>query len=245
MAKTSGLGDNCYVGGYDLSGDIGSLGKISGSVATIDVTGINKSAYERIGGLRDGGIDFDAYWNTSAAQAHAVLSALPTTDVHLMYCRGTTLGNPAAAMIAKQVDYAPTRTSAGELTAKVSAVSNAYGLEWGELLTGGLRTDTAATNGSSIDGTASTSFGWQAYLQSTALTGTSCTVTIQDSADNAAWSNVTGGAFTAFTGPGAQRLASATNATLRRYVRAITTGTFSSATFACVIVRNQAAQVVF
>ena len=48
MAKTSGLGDNCYVGGYDLSGDIGSLGKISGSVATIDVTGINKSAFERI-----------------------------------------------------------------------------------------------------------------------------------------------------------------------------------------------------
>jgi hypothetical protein len=238
VAKTSGLTDNLLVGGYDLSGDVGSLEKIAGGIATIDVTGINKSAYERLGGQRDGGIDFTAFWNVSAAQAHAVLSTLPTADVYLQYLRGTTLGNPAACLIAKQIDYAPTRASSGELTAKISAASNAYGIEWGEQLTAGLRTDTAATNGTGIDGTASSSFSWQAYLQSTALTGTSCTVTIQDSADNAAWANVTSGAFTAFTGPGAQRLAGAGGAILRRYVRAITTGTFTVATFSCVIVRN-------
>lgn len=243
MAKTTGLGDNLYVGGYDLSGDVGSLENITGSQATIDVTGISKSAHERIGGQRTGTIDFTAYWNTAAAQAHAVLSILPTADVYLMYARGTTVGNPAACLVAKQIDYAPTRTTSGELTAKVSAVSNGYGIEWGELLTAGLRTDTAATNGATLDQTAATSFGWQAYLQSTAMTGTSCTVTIQDSADGASWANLSGAAFTAFTGPGAQRLAGASGSTVRRYVRAITTGTFTVATFACVLVRNGSATV--
>ena len=32
MAKQSGLGDNFYIGGYNLSGDVGSLGSISGAM---------------------------------------------------------------------------------------------------------------------------------------------------------------------------------------------------------------------
>jgi hypothetical protein len=237
MTKASGLGDNLYLGGYNLSGDVGSLEKVSGGVAILDVTGINKAAMERIGGLRDGGIDFTAFFNPSAGQEHARLSTLPTTDVSLMYCRGTTLGNPAACLVAKQVNYDITRAADGMLTCKVSAVANAFGLEWAELLTAGVRTDTAATNGASIDGAAATSFGWQAYLQAFTLTGTSCTVTIQDSADNAAFANVTDGAFTAFTVAGAQRIASSSStATLRRYVRVVT-----SASFAVTIVRNSVA----
>jgi hypothetical protein len=35
MAKQSGLGDNLYVAGYDLSGDIGSLETISGRLALL------------------------------------------------------------------------------------------------------------------------------------------------------------------------------------------------------------------
>ena len=30
MAKSSGLGDNFYIGGYDLSGDVASLGQVQG-----------------------------------------------------------------------------------------------------------------------------------------------------------------------------------------------------------------------
>lgn len=41
MAKVSGLGDQFWVAGNDLSGDTNSLSKISGSQATIDVTAIN------------------------------------------------------------------------------------------------------------------------------------------------------------------------------------------------------------
>lgn len=248
MAKVSGIGDNCYVGGYDLSGDIGALSKISGSIAVLDVTPINSSGVQRIGGIRNGDFGYSAFFNPTAGQEHTVLSALPTADQQIMYCRGTTLGNPSACMIGKQIGYNPTRAANGALTFAVEAQSNGYGLEWGRLLTAGLRTDTAATNGTGIDGTASTAFGAQAYLQVTAFTGTDATVKIQDSADNSSFTDVSGFAFTATTAAHTtQRIATSNTATIRRYLRAVTTtsGGFTSVTFSVMVCRNQIAGQAF
>src|SRR5262249_53522441 len=114
MAKTSGLGDNAYIDGTDLSGDTASLGSIHGGPAAIDVTGINKSAYERLGGLRDGGISWVSYFSPTGAPPK--LSALPTADVVVSYFRGTAVGNPAASVNAKQVNYDPTRGQDGSYT---------------------------------------------------------------------------------------------------------------------------------
>lgn len=165
-----------------------------------------------------------------------------------MYTRGTALGNPAACMTCKQIDYNPTRAANGMLTISVSAQSNGYGLEWGRLLTAGLRTDTAATNGTSVDGTTSTAFGAQAYLQVTAFTGTDVTVTVQDSADSATFANVTGLSFTATTAAHTfQRIATTNAVTIRRYLRVATTTSagFTSATFAVVVIRNPIANQQF
>lgn len=248
MAKSSGIGDNCYVGGYDLSGDIGALSKISGSVALLDVTAINASAMQRIGGIRNAEISYSAFFNPTLGQEHTVLSALPTTDQQIMYCRGTTLGNPSACMVGKQIGYNPTRAANGALTFAVDAQSNGNGLEWGRLLTAGLRTDTAATNGTGIDGTAQTAFGAQAYLQVTAFTGTDVTVKIQDSADNTTFADVSGFAFAATTAAHTtQRIATSNTATIRRYLRAVTTtsGGFTSVTFSVMVCRNPIANQVF
>lgn len=241
MAKTHGLGDNLYVEGYNLSGDIGSLSRIGGGQAPIEVTGIDKSAYERLTGKRDGAIEFMAFFNPAASQAHPRLSTLPTTDVMLTYARGTTLGNPAACMIGKQVNYDGTRGEDGSFTLNVSAVANGYGLDWGQQLTAGQKTDTTATNGTGVDFLAATSFGWEAYLQVFSFTGTSVTVTLEDSANNSAFASFTGSAFTAATGITTQRLqSSSATATVRQYVRAVTSGTFSNAVFSVVFVKNQA-----
>lgn len=245
MTKQNGLGDNCYVGGYDLSGDIGALNSIRGGNSPLTVTGIDKSAVERIGGKRDGGIDFMAFFNDASLRAHPVLSALPRTDTILTYCRGTTLGNPAAAMVAKQVNYDGSRGDDGSLTFTTQAQANAYGLEWGIQVTAGKRTDTTATNGTSVDTAASLSFGGQAYLQVFAVTGTSVTCTIEDSANDADFAAVAGLAFTAATGITTQRLAISNTSTIRRYVRVATTGTFSNAVFSVVLVKNSVAGVVF
>lgn len=246
MAKTSGLGDNLYVAGYNLSGDINAIDKISGGPAALDMTGIDKSAIERVGGLRDGGIDATAFFNPSTGQAHERFSALPTADTIITYCRGTTLGNGAASCVAKQIGYDGKRGNDGSLTFSVSAQANGYGVEWGEQLTAGIRNDTTATNGSSLDYGATigtTAFGLQMYVHLFAFTGTSVTIKIQSSTDDGggdAFADITGATTGALTTVGATRVATATNASVERYLRVVTTGTFSVANFSCQVVRNLA-----
>ncbi|MGW3428882.1 hypothetical protein ACWDHW_13140 [Streptomyces melanosporofaciens] len=253
--KQGGLGDNLYVAGYDLSGDIGSVGNVGGGPAALDVTGIDKSAMERIGGLRDGRLQYTAFFNKATDRAHLRLSTLPTADVIASYFRGTTLGGASASLVAKQLNYDGTRGDSGEFTFGIDAQANGYGIEWGKSLTAGKRTDTTGTNGSSVDfGTGSPPlfdgsalFGLQAYLHVFAVTGTNVTVKLQESSDNGgadAWADVTGGAFTAATGVTSQRIATSASQTVERYLRVVTTGTFTSATFAVTVVRNDT-QVVF
>lgn len=247
MTKQGGMGDLFLVDGYDMSGDVGSLSRIGGGPAASEVTGINSSGIERIGLLRDGAMEFNTWFNDAIVApvgAFTVLKTLPTTDRQGTYCRGQTLGKPAASAISKQIDYAGTRAQDASFTFACSLQANGYGIEWGEQLTAGKRTDTVATNGTGIDyGATSTLFGWAAYLHVTSFTGTSVTVTVQDSADNATFATITGGAFTANTAVGQERIqSSSTTATVRRYVRVITTGTFSSATFVVNFVRYLTAQ---
>jgi hypothetical protein len=214
-------------------------------MSVLDVTGIDKSAYERVGGVRSGSMGFTSLFNPAAAAAHPTLSALPTTDVAVTYARGTALGNAAACLIGKQIDYNPTRANDGGLTFEVSAESNGFGLEWGEQHTAGKRTDTVATNGTGVDGVAASAFGLQAYLQVFSFTGTSCTIKLQESSDNGAgdaFADVVGGGFTAVTtAPGTQRIATSAALAVERYLRIVTTGTFSNCVFSVVVVRNRVA----
>ena len=73
MPKGSGLGDNFYFGGYDLSGDVASVDKISGGPALLDVTAVKQSAHSRIGGQRNASWSFTSYFeNTSGVAAPGV-----------------------------------------------------------------------------------------------------------------------------------------------------------------------------
>jgi hypothetical protein len=247
MAKQGGMGDNFYVDGYNVSGDVGSLARIGGGRAPSEVTGISKSAPERILLQADGAMDYSTWFNDANSAplgAFQVLKALPTTDRIASYFRGTAVGSPAASLVSKQVNYDLTRPQDGTLTFTANHQANGFGLEWGEQLTAGPLTQTGAGNGSSIDlGAVSTLFGWAAYLHVFAFTGTSITVSVQDSADNSSFTTLTGGSFTAATALGAERLVSSSiTATVRRYVRISTAGTFSSATFAVNFVRYLSAQ---
>lgn len=317
MSKQGGLGARLLVGGYDLSGDIQALDQVGGGPALGDVTDITQSGHARLGLLRDGHLSFTSFFD--AANAHPVLSALPAGDELMMFFVPPLAQSAApvvACLNAKQINYDPTRGSDGMLTNKTEGDGNGYGLEWCAPLTAGLRTDTAATNGATLDcgnsfatpsvpasatpatntsplpatvvitgGTVSsvsvngvtagsgdgtyavpaggtiaitysaaptwtwtlaTAFGAQAYLSVTAFTGTSVTVAVQDSADGTTFAAVTGLTFTAVTAaPATQRLATANTATLRRYVRVATTGTFTAATFAVAINRNPVAGASF
>lgn len=247
MAKQGGMGDTAYVDGYDLGGDITAIGRIGGTVAPGEVTGIKRSAPERIGLLRDGAIEFTSAFNddnvSATLGAHQVLKTLPTIDRLVTYFRGMAVGSPAASLVSKQINYDATRGADGSLFFTVSAQGNGFGLEWGEQLTAGAKTDTTGSNGTGIDfGAVSTLFGWTAYVHLLAFTGTSVTFTVQDSADNVSYLALSGGAFGAMNAIGAARLSGASNATVRRYVRINTSGTFSNAVFAVNFVRYLTAQ---
>lgn len=243
--KTSGLGDNFYVDGNNISGDVGSIENISSPLKLLDVTGIDKLAYERIIGLRDGDMKWTTFFNAATGKVLSVLKTLPRTNRIATYCRGTTLGNPSASMVALQLNYDGKRGNGGDYTFSCEAQGNGYGIDWGNQLTAGMRTDTAATNGTAVDFGAATSFGFQAWLQFNALAGTDVTVKLQDSADNSTFADISSGAFTQITTttPQAQRLAVGGTATVRRYVRAttVTSGGFTSATFSVHITKNTAA----
>lgn len=240
--KSSGLGDQFLVDEFSMGGDVSVINNISCPMTVQEVPGITVYAQERIGLLHDGMIDFGAYFNPSVAAgaegAHTILKDRPTTDRIVSWFHGSTIGNPAASLVSKQINYDGTRENSGAFTFACQAQGNGYGLDHGVMLTDFMRTDTAATNGDSLDQTASTSHGWTAYLHVKAVTGTSVTVKIQDSADDSAWTDLSGGAFTAATGGTKQRIAAASiTATVRRYVRVVTTGTFSDAEFAVNFVR--------
>lgn len=236
MAKESGLGAQLYMDQYDLSNDTNELGRISKALNPIDMTGIDKLAYERKAGQLTGGIDIVTFFNPS--NAHAAYSPLPRTDRQLSYFHRATLGAPVASMIGKQAGYAPTRDNAGRLTAAVTAESNAQWVDWGYALTAGKRTDTTATNGTGVDFSiqgAPASFGLQAYLHVFAFTGTSVTVKLQGSSDNGvgdAFADITGGGFTLVTAVGKERIATSRTQAIERYMRVVTTGTFSNLVFA-------------
>lgn len=237
MAKESGLGAAFCVGGWELSGDTGSLERISKSMALIPQTGIDKKAFERKPGLLDGGIDFTSFFNPE--NAHVPLSELPRADVVASYFhRGDDLGTPAGSIVAKQVSYDATRAADGQLTLKTATQANAFWVDWGLSLTAGLRTDSAATDGTGVDFQnwgGGSAFGLQAYVHLMAFTGTSVTIKLQQSSDNGvgdAWADVVGGSFGALSAAHqGLRIATARTQAVERYLRVVTTGTFSNAVF--------------
>lgn len=244
MTKQSGIGGLFFVNGYDLSGDVGVINAIHDTQNLLDVTGLNKGAPERIGGLGDGNIDFTSFFNDGAGASHTILKVMGGGDKRVTYAVNSTLGRGGWSLTGKQADYSGTRGADGSLAFQSSfQSSDGEGLRGGVMLTAGKRTDTTATNGSSVNGQAASNFGADLFLHVFSFSGTDVTVTIQDSANNSAWSNLTGAVFTAITaGPTSERIALANDAVVRKYLRAITTttGGFSSLVFAVMACRRYA-----
>jgi len=71
-------------------------------------------------------------------------------------------------------------------------------------------------------------FGLAAYLHAFSLGSGSASVKLQDSGDRIAWDDVPAAAFAAVTAAGSERVQTATNENVRRYVRVLVTGTFTN-----------------
>ena len=252
MAKSSGLGMRLYLQGLDISGDVGAINSIHASMAPLEVTGIDKSAVERIIGRHDGEITFNVWFNDAAAANRAasagssffVLSALPTTNVLALVLKGTTRGDTVWAITAKQVNYDWSRNADGSLQGTVQLLGAAgFPLENGKLLVA-KTTHASATDETGINHGSQSTVGAVGFLQHfTALTGT-VEYDIEDSSDSTngvdgIWANLL--PFVDVATPyaaTAQRVA--VNGTVEKWTRASTNGTFTGAQFAMALRRRGA-----
>ena len=234
MAKEAGFGQQLYVAGFDVSGDTGS---VEGNIARnlLDGTAINVSAMERILGLASASISWSSFFNDAAGGTHVGLSALPTSDVDLMYATGTVAGDPAAMLRAKQVGYDGSRSADGGFLFSLVAQSSAgKSLEWGEMVSPGKVSHSSATNGAIWDSGAASPTGCMAQLQAFSCDSGTPTYILQDdtaSDMSTAATYISFGAIAAGSHPTTVR-AEESDA-CNRYRRIITTGTLSNAVHAC------------
>lgn len=244
--KTHGMGDQLWVGGYDLGASTNSLNRISGGNAPLQMTDITQLAIERKGGKRDGGMTVSSFFNVDTGAGHDVYSPLPRTDVIATYAHTTVIGGPSANVVGKQIGYDGARAEDGGFLLNVDAQANGYGLQWAFQATAGKRTDGSAQAAAAVtaldQGSASPgAFGLVMWVHLFAFTGTSVTIKLQESSDNGAdaYADVVGattGALT--TAPAALRIATGL-IDVERYLKVVTVGTFTNAQFAVSVYRHR------
>jgi hypothetical protein len=239
MAKKTGLGNQLYVAGYDLSGDISNF-EISSPRNVVDVTSINKSANERLLTTADGAITFNTFFNDAALAEHVALKAVPSTDRVTTFLMGSTANDPACGLVAKQLNYDMTRTADGGLNFSIDLQSQGYPVEWGTSLVAGKVTHSSATNVASLDQSSSSSDGSQAYLQAFSISSGDAVIKVQHSSDNSSWADLI--TFTTVSALTSERGTS--TGTVNRYVRAQSSGTFSNVVFSLIFRRGESTDII-
>ena len=119
MSKTSGLGAQVLVASNDISDDVTEF-SIATPRALWDVTGVSKSAHERLAVLADGSVSLKGVFdNGSSALAHQVLCSVTTeaaTRTVQIAPTATSGGAPYLAMNMLFSGYTVARSATGELT---------------------------------------------------------------------------------------------------------------------------------
>lgn len=124
MAKTSGLGAQVLVadaGGTqrDISNDLTDFA-IATPIALQNVTGVDKSALEKLALLRDYTLQLSFVFNSAANMSHATLSTVTTTANNRQTTVYPTSTHSTPVLTANLIydSYDITRSNAGDLTGK-------------------------------------------------------------------------------------------------------------------------------
>lgn len=120
MAKTTGLGATILVDDSSgtpqtISNDVNDF-QFATPRAAFDVTGVDKSAMERILGLADYSVTLKGTFNTAANLSHDVFKTVPSTAVNRTTKIEPTSGStPFLSCEALFTDYQISRSNSGEL----------------------------------------------------------------------------------------------------------------------------------
>lgn len=126
MAKTSGLGatvlcDDASSVAQTISNDLTDF-QFATPRAVQDITGVDKSAHERLLLLADYSATLKGVFNTAANLSHAVFKTIPSTSVNRnLKIEPTSGSTPYLSCLCVLTDYSLTRSNAGDLTFSVPA----------------------------------------------------------------------------------------------------------------------------
>lgn len=242
MVKTTGLNTRIYAAGYNLSGDVSSLSGVGIMSELYDVTTLSDAAVSRLSGLASGTVSVSAFMDTAAGRDHALWTsgtsgAKPTADqTVLIPLDASAIGGACLGMDAKQATYNIERPTGSALAASVDyASADGSSPEWGVMLTAGSVTDSSGTAYTAHDNGSSTSNGAAGYAQLFSLTSGTVVWIIEHSTDNVTYSTLL--SFTSAAALTGERVATAAGATVNRYTRLVSSGTFSTAQLAAGIAR--------
>jgi len=235
MAKVSGLNVRLFVMGGDLSGDANALDGAGYTQETLETTALESAAVTRITGLADGSLSVNGYFDNASNKIHATFTSnsgkLPSADQVVLVPMGSAVGSPMCGISAKEADYNVSRGTGSAMTVTSTFTGNGLGGEFGVMLTAFDDTHSSATNGTAVDNSASSASGASGYLQAISLASGSVVVKIQESADNSSWSDLITFSTVGTSGvPTAERLTM--SGSVARYIRVISSGTFSNAKIA-------------
>ena len=121
--KLSGLGGTVAVDDSgntqrDITDDVTNW-TLSTPRATQDVTGVGKTANERILLLADVSVTLNGVFDDGSDQAHEVFATIPSTNIARLITLTPTTDDPYIAPVCLLTDYQLTRAATGELTWQV------------------------------------------------------------------------------------------------------------------------------
>lgn len=226
-----------YLNGRNASTYIKSA-DIQAGAADHDTTTLNADTVTRKGGLLNCKVSLDGLYDGTAtvalyAQARAALASSSVALIAIYVLGEAAIGALGFALRARLGDHKVSMPCKNLVT----VAANFTGYKLLELVESlhPMGAETAAGNGTALDGTAATTNGGAVHVHATAFTGTSITLTVEDSADNSTFATI--GTFTAITAGGtSERIEIA--GTIRRYVRIVRAGTFTTCTFSAGLYRG-------
>lgn len=241
-----------YVDGYDVSGNSRTIGDLKTAFEEVDSTAMSDTVKGYLPGICALGVGtlngiFD---NTATTGLHTLVNGAGVRRLVTVAIGDRAVpaqGVPAFSANAYQVGYQG-QNDGGAVVASVpfsdgiapdGAGGLLYPLGWGVLLNASTTARTAANASTGVDGGGATTFGGYMTYHVLAANGTA-TISVDDSADNAAWAAVSGmttGSITMAAGTSGA-VAIGRSATIRRYTRwQLALGTATSVTFVIVLHR--------
>lgn len=223
--KVHGKGAAALMDQYDMSPHFKGV-TVRNNIGLDDTNTFGQSAKARdVPGLLDADADCQGFYDPAANGSWPVVRAslAATSVIFSLAPEGWAIGNlvEMGKGVFEGADVSLDVDKVVPISAKAMADD---GWDLGVCLHA-LASEAAATNSASVDETAATANGGVGHLHVTAFVSGTATVKIQHSVDNSVWVDLI--TFTAVTGVTKERIELAAGSAVNRYVRVITTGTFS------------------